>query len=60
MVDQYVTVVCIIILWVGIWGILDLTIDVICKKDKIWRYISYIILIIIGVVLCYFFGIPLE
>lgn len=60
MVDQCVAIVCIIILWVGIWGILELIVDVICKKDQIWRCIAYIILIIIGVVLCLTFGIPLE
>ena len=36
----------VILLWVGVWGIMEMLIDLVSMNDKWLRLISYIILVI--------------
>jgi hypothetical protein len=48
-----------VLLWVGIWGIIELLIDYVVGDNKIYRFASYTLLILLGVFLLWFFQISM-
>lgn len=41
----------VLLLWVGGWGIVEMTVDRIAKDDRPTRFAAYIVILIIGVLL---------
>jgi hypothetical protein len=49
----------VVLLWVGLWGIIEMIIDKLAKDDKVLRFTIYIIAVIISIFFLWLLGVKL-
>jgi hypothetical protein len=43
--------IAVVLLWVAMWGIIEMIIDAIVKDNKLYRFIAYIVTLLLGILI---------